>query len=314
MAAWAEQFKRHKVWLIVCEDNPTKTFKIPKLKGVKVSHYSWKEIDKDLKKDSWIIPRRCDGIRSYGFMKAYKKGYDVLTLDDDVTPCGRRDIIEIYQETRVRCSNYFDVGSMIGMGNIMGSGGELPMRGFPMKDRKLRMPFVQYGTWENVPDVDGLIQTTEGFSWDMGYAADWTITVPKDVPLTGCIMNTYIRHDAIPYMYQLLMGENKDGTKNPFNRWGDIWSGLFMKRYADLMDEPVVINGQASVVHSRASDPATNLKDEFSGYEVNERMWDYLRVSGRWYNPVVGSDVIHEYDEYFAMLQEAYDTWTKLLS
>src|SRR5260221_10881687 len=88
MYEWRDEFFAHKkfsVHLIIVEDNPQKTFKIKKIKNI--THYCWEDIEKDLKKDSWIIPRRSDCIRSYGYWKAYQYKPDmIVTLDDDCYP------------------------------------------------------------------------------------------------------------------------------------------------------------------------------------------------------------------------------------
>jgi hypothetical protein len=85
-------------------------------------------------------------------------------------------------------------------------------------------------------------------------------------------MNVAIRHGALPMLYQLVMGMDRVG----YDRWDDIWSGLFVKRICDHLRRPVVVNGKASVVHTRASDTATNLAKEQGGYTLNERMWAHL--------------------------------------
>ena len=79
---WRREFADHTV--LVIEDNPSKSFGID---GANVRHYSWTEIDQELGELSWIIPRRTDCIRSFGFYKAYQLQPDfVVSLDDDCYP------------------------------------------------------------------------------------------------------------------------------------------------------------------------------------------------------------------------------------
>src|SRR3972149_7282744 len=54
--------------IIIVEDNPAKSFGLLDIKNL--AHYAWDDIDKDLGKDSWIIPRKTDCVRSYGFLRA----------------------------------------------------------------------------------------------------------------------------------------------------------------------------------------------------------------------------------------------------
>jgi len=228
--------------------------------------YDWSDIDEDLGEDAWIIPRRSDTIRSYGFLKAWEQGMDVWTMDDDVRLIEGTDPLRDYKAAaeHARCDNtgYFSVGEMTDTGE--------QMRGFPYQYREVPVG-VQYGGWTNVPDFDALKQIEHVGKDD--YEFDKYLSGPTRYQgVTGCIMNAYIPHRWIPSMYQLLMGHEKYGV----DRNGDIWSGLFMKRVADEVREAVVINGTASVKHDRASNPWASLIREASGFESNEGLWEHL--------------------------------------
>jgi hypothetical protein len=78
---WAAEFNGHRV--IVVEDNPQRTFALPAW----VEHYSWQDIDERLGDGAWIIPRRSDCVRSFGYYLAAQEECDfVVTLDDDCYP------------------------------------------------------------------------------------------------------------------------------------------------------------------------------------------------------------------------------------
>ena len=64
LQAWGPEFKT--ATLVIVEDNPERTFKIG---GANVEHLCHQDIDKDLGKDAWIIPRKTDCVRSYGYFK-----------------------------------------------------------------------------------------------------------------------------------------------------------------------------------------------------------------------------------------------------
>ena len=49
-------------------------------------------------------------------------------------------------------------------------------------------------------------------------------------------------------------------------------------RICDHLGWPILINGSASIIHTRASDTAQNFAKEQGGYELNEVMWDNLRT------------------------------------
>src|SRR3972149_1918637 len=82
LKSWKDEFKN--CHLIVVVDGGKENVKVPNKNFLSITHFNWKDIDRDLGKNSWIIPRRNAGIRNYGFLKAYEMGADViLTLDDD---------------------------------------------------------------------------------------------------------------------------------------------------------------------------------------------------------------------------------------
>ena len=246
LTAWRDQFDAHRVKVIVVHDS----------KG------TW-----DTMPD--FIPRRTGAIRSWGFLQAWREGYDVLTLDDDCLPLPGVDLIGEYKEAsrhRWPSSDYFDIGHTFGVGEFM--------RGFPFMDREVRQPLIQFGGWVNVPDLDAVTQRAiertqpiEGYEFD-----NRVLAIPKGIAFTGCGMNVSIKHEAIPMMYQLMMGVPLVG----YDRWDDIWSALFAKKICDHLDVPILVNGRASVIHSRASDTDSNFAKEVGGYELNDAMWRNL--------------------------------------
>lgn len=275
--AWKELFEIHDVQLIVVEDNED----------------NWKNIPD-------FIPRQTDMIRSWGMYQAYHLGTDyILTLDDDTRPI--RDIFAAYEaEFKIGrpLSKYFSVGSLTDSG--------VEMRGFPYKDRVLRDVAVQYGGWNGVMDFDAATQLAIPPTED-GKFAKVSIQVPKGIPATCCVMNTAWKREYTPIVWQLPMLEGK------YNRFGDIWSGLFIKKYLDENNGVMVINGKAAIQHERASNPFNNMKREAPGLEINEGLWDALH--GQSYTEITDSaaDYFEMYDpEYADHFRRCRDEWTKL--
>lgn len=66
-----------------------------------------------------------------------------------------------------------------------------------------------------------------------------------------------------------------------YKRYGDIWAGLLAKRTCDAAGLAVVVNGAASVEHTRASDPARNLELELPGEGPNAWLWHRLGYGER---------------------------------
>ena len=101
-----------------------------------------------------------------------------------------------------------------------------------------------------------------------------------------CGMNVMWKAEATVLMYHMLMGrrvtmlptggEDADGLiRLPFDRFGDIWAGIVMKKIADYARLNVA-TGMPYIRHERASNPFTNLKKEANGIEVNEDFWEFV--------------------------------------
>lgn len=246
-AAWKPHFEKHNVELIVVEDNKETWSKLP-----------------------GFIPYQSGACRSYGLLQAFKRGFDVINMDDDVRPAEDTDTIGEYLaafDQKWSVSNYFDIGHTFGLDEYM--------RGYPFNDRDAASPLLQYGMWDNVPDLDAVTQRSyeeSGKPVDGHHSDRRVLSIPTGVAFTGCIMNVAVKHEAIPLLYQFLMGLNRVG----YDRWDDIWSGLFSKLICDHLRRPILVNGKASVVHTRASNTQRNFELENPGYHLNEEMWKHL--------------------------------------
>lgn len=295
VAAWEPLFAKHEVHLIPVRDDEETWERMP----------------------DWM-PRRTDMIRSLGFYEAWLGGSEfTLTLDDDVRPAWKRvdsvetvDIFEEYEkvfDSPSTCSPFFSVGSL--------TTSSLQMRGFPYSQRDNAGVAIQYGGWNGVLDYDAATQLAcrpnayEEF-------APVSIAVPRGVPVTCCIMNCAFRTTHAPIMWQLPLLDGK------YNRFGDIWSGLLQKKIVDKLARTMVINGSATVHHSRASNAFANIEREAPGLEINESLWHYLspfdnaeigdRI-GDLYRVLVGMVAEHPLvpDDYADHLVHAADCWLR---
>ena len=254
--AWTPLFQKHDVALFVVQDSEPWDFDYS---GFIATADSWPFPD--------FIPSKTDMCRSLGIHRAWKAGTTyTLSLDDDVLPEG--DIFDEYErvfEAGAPCSEYLSVGSLTSYGG--------QLRGFPFADRSPADVAIQYGGWNGVLDYDAPTQLagvrgSEGFS-------PVVLPVPRGAAVTTCIMNAAWRTEYAPIMWQLPLLDGR------FNRFGDIWSGLFQKRVLDALGKVMVINGKASVRHERASDPLANLEREAPGIPLNEEVWSFLAESVR---------------------------------
>lgn len=212
--------------------------------------YDWRDIR------SWCIPQRTDMVRSWGIYLSWLDGNQyTLTLDDDVTPY--TDIFREYGrvfEAGAPFSRYVDVGAFTSFDGHL--------RGFPFRDRKPAKVAVQYGGWHGILDYDAPTQLA--LNIENQRFKNIVFPVPNGALATTCIMNAAWRTEYAPIMWQLPLVNGK------YNRFGDIWSGVFQKRALDFVGDVMVVNGAAVVEHNRASDPLANLEREQPGIKINE--------------------------------------------
>lgn len=252
LQAWRSQFASHHVLII--EDHPEPIFSVS---DSNVRHFSWADIDAEFGSDSWIFPRKTDGIRSYGFYKAWQLQPDiVITLDDDCFPRG-----EGFVEEHVRRLEQ----PAISRGWTSTGTGAMP-RGVPYDalDREYEC-VLNHGLWTNIPDLDALTVLTNKRQPQEFVGVNQT--VPKGIYFPMCGMNVAWKPELTPAMYFLLMGMNW-----PFDRWGDIWCGILAKKVCDHLNLGVK-SGDPYIEHRKKSDQWTNLARETSGYKVNEMFW-----------------------------------------
>ncbi|WP_435332615.1 alpha-1 4-glucan-protein synthase [Haloarchaeobius sp. TZWWS8] len=138
------------------------------------------------------------------------------------------------------------------------------------------------GLWTNVPDLDAVRILMDG---DLEGQAQ-TRTTADDFDrefvaedgnyLTVCSMNLAFRREVIPAFYQCPMDDN------PWNvgRFDDIWSGVFLKRAADVLDDTLV-NGFPLCEHNKAPRSTfDDLQNEVAGLELNEHFWEVVDEVG----------------------------------
>jgi len=138
------------------------------------------------------------------------------------------------------------------------------------------------GLWTDVPDLDavrilmdgdlnGQAQTrTEKSDFERDF-----VTAHGDY-LTVCSMNLAFRRDVVPAFYQLPMDDNEWDV----GRFDDIWSGLFLKRAADLRGE-YVLSGFPLCKHEKAPRSTfDDLANEAPGLELNEHVWEVIDDAG----------------------------------
>lgn len=269
--AWEHLFQHERAYICVVEDAESPTQEITnRLKAAELDfdHLCRKTVPS-------YIPHTTDMIRSAGILLTRSQSRWTLSLDDDVLPDINRDTVDtspftyyekVFREGAI-VSPYFSIGQF--------TSSNYQMRGFPHKYRKKKEVAVQYGGWCGNLDLDAFDQFYENQQKDTTqFFTNYMASVPQGTPTTCCAMNMAWDNRYACLMWQLPL---LDGL---YNRMGDIWSGLFIKKVLDLHDTAMFINGHASIHHSRASDPLTNIKRELPAFEINEGLWEALSFVG----------------------------------
>jgi hypothetical protein len=163
------------------------------------------------------------------------------------------------------------------------------------------------GLWTNVPDLDAVRILGDG---DLRGQARTRTTredfgedflVAPGQYLTVCSMNLAFRREVVPAFYQLPMDDNEWGV----GRFDDIWSGVFLKRAADLLGDRV-LTGTPLCRHDKAARPTfDDLAAEAPALELNEHVWEAVDDVG---------EGVRNYREAYAAMADAlatgeFDDW-----
>ncbi len=263
LKSWAEELAA--CHLIVIEDHDNKEIRIPEVKCLSIQHYSRIDIKKEFGNDSWIFPQQSSAIRSFGFWKAYSQKADlIVTFDDDCAP-KTLDFIRKHQENIASTFSHSWIPTYPYRKYLF-------TRGFPYTNRKEMPTKLSHGLWTNVPDLDGMTQIMK-FDKPVTNLPDVLYQFPRSMYFPMSVMNLAFTSDVAVLLYQLLMGYSiKDGKYWGYERFDDIWSGIFMKKVFDHL-EFAAVSGSPYVYHSRASSMFANLQKEARGIELNETLW-----------------------------------------
>lgn len=269
LAAWRGLLKDHRVILV--EDSPSKSFVLDTSGYSAFEHYAWDDIDRDLSGNSWIIPRRSSAVKSYGFLKA--AGDITWTLDDDCFPEPAFDWCNYVRSIEAVMTYGFSEHEWT---NTLPSKSLLFPRGYPYDIRNNKPVKVWHGLWSNVPDLDGV--TALDYPEFRTEPSVGVKVMPYGKMFPMCGMNLAFKPEMLPAMYFQLQGHEMTGRgleKLPFDRFDDIWAGLFAKRILDHLGW-LAVSGGPSIVHTKESDPQMRVEKEAPGIKVHEKFWRHV--------------------------------------
>lgn len=266
------------VKFIFVHDRPRLLWDGPLPESPLITHLCWADIDAELGNRRWIIPRRSDCVRSYGFLRAAQMGARyILSLDDDCDPqYDRREFFEAHLRPLIlglrpsfSTTGYHDAGNR--------------PRGLPdaaqdrIIDRKIPVA-INHGLWDGVLDRSGrdeqdVIDRLGGKQPKNEYLDEGLCVVPHRMFYPMCGMNVCFHVRMLSAMYFTLQGhwyhpDTGELTKLPYDRWGDIWCGAISKAVCDVLG-CAVTSGDPHVYHSRRSNTLANIEKEAAGLDLH---------------------------------------------
>lgn len=242
--------------------------------------------------------KKCDSIRSAGFLRAVQDGADIVcTTDDDcLLP------IDWAAQHVEQLSWPVGVWSHTIETNY-------PVRGMPEANPR-KIVAIHHGVWDGVPDLSGKQQLKLDTPLYRHMKGPETITPP----FPQSAMNLSFIREVLPVMYQPAQGE---GT--PFDRYADIWGGVMAQRILTQFNY-AFRNGGAVLYHSRESDPIKNIEKERPGDAVHDQFWMHIwraDITGKTLNDAykqLGSHVktFNYTGDYFKELGDKMVNWVDL--
>jgi len=243
---------------------------------------------------SHLIPAASHAQTSFGLLYLWSEGFDYgVFLDDDTAPHDT-DFFGRHYDNLARTGEVTHVRSDERWVNVLYQNFEehgLYPRGYPYSamdetvettTEPVDRVVASQGLWTNVPDLDAVRILMDG---DLQGQAT-TLTSREDYDeefvaapgqyLTVCSMNLAFRREVVPAFYQLPMDDNEWGV----GRFDDIWSGVFLKRAADLLGDSV-LTGYPLCEHNKAPRSTfDDLASEAPALELNEHVWRLVDDAG----------------------------------
>jgi len=238
-----------------------------------------------------LIPAASHAQTSFGLLYMWANDFEYgVFIDDDTLPHDEwdffgRHLANLGYEGEVECVSSDERWVNVLYQNVEEHG--LYPRGYPYAamdetvetaTREVDSVVASQGLWTNVPDLDAVRILMDG---DLrGQAQTRTTRADFDgdfvaAPgqyLTVCSMNLAFRREVIPAFYQFPMDDNEWDV----GRFDDIWSGVLLKRAADVLGDEV-LSGYPLCEHNKAPRPTfDDLNNEVPGLELNEHFWEVV--------------------------------------
>ncbi|MFB6281308.1 MAG: alpha-1 4-glucan-protein synthase [Haloferacaceae archaeon] len=235
-----------------------------------------------------LIPEASHAQTSFGLLYLWANGFEYgVFIDDDTRPMEEWDFFGRHLRNLAYDGPVEVVESDERWVNVLyqnhGEHGLYP-RGYPYgamdetvttREGRATDVVASQGLWTNVPDLDAARILNdgdlEGQARTRTTADDYgeEFVVESGNYLTVCSMNLAFEREVVPAFYQLPMDDNAWDV----GRFDDIWSGVFLKRAADVMGKQV-LSGYPLCRHDKAPRPTfDDLRAEAPALELNEHLW-----------------------------------------
>ena len=242
-----------------------------------------------------LIPARSHAQTSFGllYLWAHDHPYGVF-IDDDTRPHEDVDFFGTHLRNLTETRTVESVRSDEQWVNVLYHEADehgLYPRGYPYSamdetvetsERTVDDVVASQGLWTNVPDLDAVRILMDG---DLQGQAETRLTADDFGPdfvaepgqyLTVCSMNLAFRREVVPAFYQCPMDDNEWSV----GRFDDIWSGVFLKRAADVLGTDVVTGGPLCRHDKAPRSTFDDLHNEVAGLELNEHLWTLVDDAG----------------------------------
>lgn len=242
-----------------------------------------------------IVPWNSDCRRNLGYLIACQQGAEIMiTIDDDnfVTKedyYTKHSIVGTTQTllTVSSTNKWFNPCSLLKTNpprNIF-------PRGFPYNrrqsndvswDNSMGKVVLNMGLWLGQPDVDVITNLNESISIT-GFKSERVMLDPGTyAPINT--QNTAFHRCVLPAYYYIPMGARIYGMR--LDRFGDIWSGLFVKKIIDQVNDRVAV-GEPLTYHRRnPHDLMKDLQSEIWGILITEHLVPFIEsveINGKTY-------------------------------
>jgi hypothetical protein len=244
---------------------------------------------------SHLVPAASHAQTSFGLLYLWAHDYDYgVFIDDDTAPHDDVDFFGTHMENLAFEGEIERVQSDEDWVNVLYQNEDdhgLYPRGYPYAamdeevetdTTEVERVLASQGLWTNVPDLDAVRILMDGDLQGQAQTRtseadfDGDFVAAEGNYLTVCSMNLAFRREVVPAFYQLPMDENEWDV----GRFDDIWSGLFLKRAADVLGGKIY-NGDPLCAHNKAPRSTfSDLTNEVHGLELNEHVYEEIDAVG----------------------------------